>query len=175
MAHFAELNEDNVVVNVIVVDNIKCVNPDIVFETAPTIQSLKEVSGKTMTAMVMKAQEVGGGKVGKIGGITEQPIMVAVQEEVEWESEDSGLAHCQKLFPNKRFVQTSYNGNIRKNYAGKGYTYDEARDAFIPPQPYKSWVLNEDTCRWEAPTSYPEDGKYYVWNEEKQDWNLVEK
>jgi len=61
--------------------------------------------------------------------------------------------------------RTSYNGNIRKNFAGIGYTYDEDRDAFIAPQPFASWTLNESTCLWEAPIAYPTDGKDYTWNE----------
>lgn len=67
-------------------------------------------------------------------------------------------------------VRTSYNGNIRKNYAGIGFTYDEERDAFIAPKPYESWILNEDTCRWEAPIPYPEDSLMYRWDEEAEDW-----
>ena len=66
--------------------------------------------------------------------------------------------------------QTSYNGNIRKNYAGVGYTYDTGRDAFIPPKPYPSWVLNETTCQWSAPTPMPTDGKSYSWNEDQLAW-----
>ena len=66
--------------------------------------------------------------------------------------------------------RTSYNGNIRKNYAGIGYTYDPVRDAFIPPKPYASWVLNEDTCRWNAPLPMPNDGGMYVWDEDNQQW-----
>lgn len=66
--------------------------------------------------------------------------------------------------------RTSYNNNIRKNYAGIGYTYDAGRDAFIPPKPFQSWVLNEDTCRWEAPTSKPTDGKLYRWDEPTLSW-----
>ena len=58
----------------------------------------------------------------------------------------------------------------RKNYAGIGYTYDPVRDAFIPPKPYNSWVLNEDSCLWEAPVAYPTDGKQYSWNESTQNW-----
>ena len=69
--------------------------------------------------------------------------------------------------------RTSYNGNIRKNYAGIGFTYDEDRDAFIPPKPYESWVLDEETCRWEAPTPYPDDGVMYQWDEETTDWVAV--
>ena len=68
------------------------------------------------------------------------------------------------------WVQTSYNGNFRKNYAGIGDTYDKTRDAFIPPKPYASWTLVEDTCQWTAPTAYPDDGKKYTWNEDTTAW-----
>ena len=79
--------------------------------------------------------------------------------------------------------RTSYNTNIgvhslggtpfRKNHAGKGYTFDESRDAFIPPQPYPSWVLNEDTCIWDSPTAMPSDGKEYNWNEDTKSWEEI--
>jgi len=69
-----------------------------------------------------------------------------------------------------RWVQTSYNGSIRKNFAGIGFTYDEERDAFIAPQPFESWTLNEITCRWMAPTPYPQDGRIYRWDEESLTW-----
>jgi len=72
------------------------------------------------------------------------------------------------------WVQTSYNNNFRKNYAGVGYTYDKTRDAFIPKKPYASWILNEDTCIYEAPVAYPEDGESYKWNETTTTWDLVE-
>ena len=62
---------------------------------------------------------------------------------------------------------------LRKNYAGTGFTYDKSRDAFIPPQPYPSWTLNEETCLWDSPVPYPEDGQIYNWNEETQTWNLL--
>ena len=62
---------------------------------------------------------------------------------------------------------------FRKNYAGIGYTYDETRDAFIPPKPFDSWTLNEDSCLWEAPVAYPEDGQQYTWNEETTSWDLI--
>ena len=68
------------------------------------------------------------------------------------------------------WVQTSYNASIRKNYAGIGYTYDSTRDAFIPPQSYPSWVLNEDTCNWDAPVTIPDDGKAYTWDESTTNW-----
>jgi len=74
------------------------------------------------------------------------------------------------------WVQTSYNGNFRKNYAGVGYTYDKTRDAFIAPKPFTSWILNEDTCIYEAPTPMPttelEDNQYYSWNELTLSWDL---
>ena len=76
--------------------------------------------------------------------------------------------------PNKeQWIQTSYNNDIRKNYAGVGYSYDEARDAFIPPKPFDSWTLNEETCNWEAPTPYPDDGQVYSWDE-TEGWILLE-
>lgn len=70
--------------------------------------------------------------------------------------------------------QTSYNGNVRKNYAGIGYTYDAQRDAFIPPKPFNSWVFNETTCCWDAPTPTPQDGKMYKWDETTTSWVLME-
>ena len=72
------------------------------------------------------------------------------------------------------WVKTSYNSNIRKNYAGVDYTYDAQRDAFIAPKPFDSWILNEETCQWQAPTEYPDDGLTYKWDEEKTDWQLVD-
>ena len=62
---------------------------------------------------------------------------------------------------------------LRKNYAGVGFSYDSDRDAFIPPQPFASWVLNEETCLWDAPVPYPEDGNMYTWNEETGGWDQV--
>ena len=73
-------------------------------------------------------------------------------------------------FRGQKCVRTSYNGNIRKNYAGIGYSYDDVRDAFIPPKPYPSWILNENTCNWESPMPYPTDAKFYSWNEEQLQW-----
>jgi len=85
------------------------------------------------------------------------------------EVESIGVAFCQRLLGGN-WVQTSYHGNIRKNYAGIGYTYDAAIDAFVPPQPYPSWVLNTNTAQWEAPVPYPTDGKDYTWDEATQSW-----
>lgn len=90
------------------------------------------------------------------------------------ESEAKGIAFCQSLFPGTNWKQTSYNRNFRKNYAGIGYTYDAQRDAFIPPKPYTSWVLNEEICQWSAPTPYPTDGNRYSWDESTISWTLVE-
>ena len=102
-------------------------------------------------------------------GIVKQ-VIVAEQDVI-----DSGI------FGNpSSWVQTSYNTKggvhvlggipLRKNYAGIGFTYDAIRDAFIPPKPYNSWVLNEDTCLWDSPIPYPNDGKLYTWNEEQLNW-----
>jgi hypothetical protein len=68
------------------------------------------------------------------------------------------------------WIQTSYNGSIRKNYAGIGHTYDFVKDAFYAPQPFSSWILNEDTYKWEAPIAYPNDGQLYMWDEELSNW-----
>ena len=94
---------------------------------------------------------------------------------VEQEVLDTGLFGDPNLW-----VQTSYNTlggrhvlggtPLRKNYAGVGYTYDSERDAFIPPRIYNSWELNEETCLWQAPTTMPNDGKMYSWDEETVSW-----
>ena len=94
------------------------------------------------------------------------------------EKESIGIAFCERLLGGT-WVKTSYNAKIRKNYAGIGYTYDKDRDAFIPPKPYASWLLNETTCLWNAPMPYPTDlgtpnvPKMYTWNEETRTWDLV--
>ena len=85
------------------------------------------------------------------------------------ESETIGAKFCHDLFGGV-WLQTSFNGTIRKNYAGIGYIYDSTRDAFISPKPFASWTLNETTCRWDAPTPCPTDGKRYNWNEEQLAW-----
>jgi len=81
------------------------------------------------------------------------------------------------------WIQTSYNTHggkhpedrpLRMNYAGVGYAYDEQRDAFIPPQPFASWLLNEETCLWDAPVAMPTDDKKYAWDEESVSWKEVE-
>jgi hypothetical protein len=88
------------------------------------------------------------------------------------EVESIGVAFCQKLFGGN-WKQTSYNGNIRKNYAGIGYVYDAVIDAFVPPKPFPSWVLNSSTAQWEAPVPMPSDGAMYTWDETTQSWVQV--
>jgi hypothetical protein len=119
MAHFAQLDESNIVTNVIVVHN----------------NELLDENGN--------------------------------------ESEQKGIDFCVNLLGGK-WIQTSYNNNFRKNYAGIGFIYDPIRDAFYPPQcSYPSWLFNEDTCRWEPPTPMPL-GKPYMWNEETVAWVEIE-
>ena len=115
MAHFAEIDSNNVVLRVVVVDNKDTSTPD------------------------------------------------------GTEVESIGVAFCQRLFGGN-WVKTSYNGNIRKNYAGIGYTYNAGLDAFVPPKPFASWVLNNDTAQWDAPTPMPTDGKRYGWDEATTSW-----
>ena len=88
-------------------------------------------------------------------------------------TEQAGSDFLNKLY-NTRDVwkQTSYNGNIRKNFASIGCQYDQKRDAFIAPKPFNSWILNEDTCRWEAPVAKPTDGQRYNWNESILNWEI---
>ena len=87
------------------------------------------------------------------------------------ESENKGISFCQSLFgDNIVWKQTSYNETFRKNYAGIGFTYDSQRDAFIPPKPFDSWILNEETCLWDSPTPYPTDDGDYYWDEETLSW-----
>ena len=127
-------------------------------------------------------------KLGK-GNIVEQVVVVSNDIAT---TEQAGIDFLQKLFNNRDvWKQTSYNTRggehlldgtpFRKNYAGVGYTYDQTRDAFIPPKPFNSWILNETTCVWEAPVTRPEiteqqlqDGSKYVWNEENQTWDFVD-
>ena len=87
------------------------------------------------------------------------------------ESEPVGIAFCQSLFgADSEWLQTSYNASFRKNYAGVGFVYDAALDAFIPPKPYPSWLLNTETAQWEPPVPYPNDGKRYYWDEATESW-----
>jgi hypothetical protein len=82
-------------------------------------------------------------------------------------------AYCNSIGLPGTWIDTSYTSGRRKNYAGIGYTFDEQRDAFIQPQPYQSWVLDEDTCLWEPPTPYPTDGGMYQWDEANGDWVTI--
>ena len=86
------------------------------------------------------------------------------------ESEQAGIDFLTNLHGHASWKQTSYTGSIRKNYAGKDYLYDASRDAFIPPKVFDSWTLNETTCLWESPVSYPTDGKSYKWDEATKSW-----
>ena len=87
------------------------------------------------------------------------------------EKEHIGAAFCERLFGGT-WKQTSYNGNIRKNYAGIGYIYNAILDAFIPPQPYPSWILDDD-AQWQPPVAMPTDGQRYEWNEATQTWDVM--
>jgi hypothetical protein len=101
-----------------------------------------------------------------------------------FEQEVIGIDFLTKLTGYPVWKQTSYNTHggvhdnggtpLRKNHAGIGYTYDETRDAFIPKKPFNSWILNEDTCLWEAPVAYPQDDNIYKWNEQTLSWDIVE-
>ena len=91
----------------------------------------------------------------------------------ETESEAKGVEFCSTLFGHTNWVQTSYNNSMRKQFAAAGYTYDSDSDVFVAPQPYPSWSL-DDNFDWQAPTPMPEDDNLYNWNEETQNWDLVE-
>ena len=89
-------------------------------------------------------------------------------------NEQAGVDFLNNLYKTRDvWKQTSYNGNMRKNFAAIGYTYDESRDAFISPQPYPSWILDEDTCIWKAPIAVPSDDKQYSWDESSKSWNEI--
>jgi len=87
------------------------------------------------------------------------------------EQEQKGIDFCNSLFGGT-WLQTSYNGSMRKNFAARNYTYDSGRDAFIPPKPFESWALNEDTCLWEAPVAMPQDDNSYTWDEDSLSWQV---
>ena len=120
----------------------------------------------------------------KIGKGSKVEKVVVVSNDVAT-TEQAGVDFLNNLYgTNDVWKQTSYNTlkgvhllggtPFRKNYAGLGYKYDETRDAFIPPKPFNSWILNEETCYWDAPITYPDDGQRYEWNEENQNWDLIE-
>ena len=116
-----------------------------------------------------------------VGNIVEQVVVVhnsVITDNNGNEVEQLGVDFLNNLYKSRDvWKQTSYNGNFRKKYAGIGYTYDETRDAFISPKPFNSWILNEDTCNWEAPVAKPttelEDNQYYNWNELTRNWDLI--
>lgn len=104
----------------------------------------------------------------KTGNIVE--TVVVVSNDVAT-SEQVGIDFLNNLYGTRDvWVQTSYNGNFRKNFAGVGFKYDDVKDAFIAPQPFPSWTLNEDTCKWEAPVAMPNDNNLYHWNETNKSW-----
>lgn len=86
------------------------------------------------------------------------------------ESEQAGIDFLSNLHGHSSWKQTSYNGSFRKNFAGIGYSYDSVRNAFVPQQPWSSWILDEETCQWKAPIPYPTDGKMYGWFEPNKEW-----
>jgi len=111
------------------------------------------------------------------GNIIEQVIVInnsVITDSDGNEQEQIGVDFINNLYGTRDvWKQTSYNGNMRKNFAGIGYSYDQTRDAFIPPKPFNSWILDEDTCLWEAPVAYPDDGQFYNWNETDQQWEII--
>ena len=120
----------------------------------------------------------------KIGKGSKVEKVVVVSNDVAT-TEQAGIDFLNNLYgTNDVWKQTSYNTlkgvhllggtPFRKNYAGLGYKYDQTRDAFIPPKPFNSWILNEETCYWDAPIVYPDDGQRYEWNETNQTWDLID-
>jgi hypothetical protein len=118
------------------------------------------------------------------GNIVEQVISInnaVITDANGFEQEQLGVDFINKLYNTRdAWKQTSYNNNIRKNYAGIGYQYDQTRDAFIPPKPFNSWILNEESCQWESPVARPEltqeqidNENYYAWNESIINWEVV--
>ena len=108
-----------------------------------------------------------------IGNIVEKVEVVSNDVAI---TEQTGIDFLRNLYndQNAQWFQTSYNNNIRKNFAAIGYSYDQSRDAFIAPKPFNSWILNEETCLWGAPVAYPDDDNKYTWNEETTTWDLNE-
>jgi hypothetical protein len=108
--------------------------------------------------------------------IVEEVIVVnndVIKNNVGIECDWLGEQFCRSLYgAHTKWIQTSYTGRIYKNYASVGYSFDSHRNAFIPPKPYESWLLNEDTCRWDPPAPYPTDDTLYVWDEETTSWVL---
>lgn len=110
-----------------------------------------------------------------LDNIVQQVIVVnngELLDENGIEQEAKGCEFCRQLLGGT-WIQTSYNNTLRKNFAGVGYTYNSTLDAFVPPQPYPSWTLDETTCHWQPPTPMPQDGNQYTWNEATQTWTQV--
>jgi hypothetical protein len=107
-----------------------------------------------------------------IGNIVEKVEVVSNDVAI---TEQAGVDFLINLYndQNAQWFQTSYNNNIRKNFAGIGSFYDQARDAFISPKPFNSWTLNNTTCQWEAPVAFPTDGERYIWNESTTTWDSL--
>jgi hypothetical protein len=105
-------------------------------------------------------------------GIVEQ-VIVAEPEFFESFVDSSPGAWIQTSYNTRGGVHTNGGTPLRKNFAGVGYTYDAIKDAFIAPKPYASWILDEETCLWNAPVAYPDDGEQYTWNESTTSWDLV--
>ena len=107
-------------------------------------------------------------------GVGDKVITIEVVADDIATTEQAGIDFLNQLYKtNDIWKQTSITEEFRKNYAGVGYNYDESRDAFIPPKPFNSWILNEDTCRWKAPIPYPDDGNVHRWNEEITNWEEI--
>ena len=105
-------------------------------------------------------------------GLNNTVLRVVVINDNNAEQEEIGASFCRDLFGGI-WIQTVKDGSFRKNFAAVGFIYDSNKDAFIPPKPYNSWILNETTCLWEAPVSYPNDESTYDWNEDTQSWDIV--
>ena len=99
--------------------------------------------------------------------------VVSVNDDIAT-TEKEGVDFLNNLYNTNDVWKQTFEDGTRKNYASVGYKYNETLDAFIPPKPFNSWILNEDTCQWEAPVTYPTDGQEYYWNETNQTWDLDE-
>ena len=104
----------------------------------------------------------------------EEEEVIGINFLIKVHGEEIGFTWIQSSYNTRGGVHSDGKTPFRKNHAGIGFTYDETRDAFIPPKPYDSWTLNEDTCIWDPPVAYPDDGKKYVWNEDTQAWDEIE-
>lgn len=107
--------------------------------------------------------------------IVQQVVVVAndvLLDENGVEQEALGVSFCEQIFGGS-WKQTSYNGNFRKNFAGVGYSYDATRNAFLPPRPFASWTLDEETYHWQAPVAHPLDDNEYEWDEVNQAWSIL--